>query len=67
VVVREGGADGLADLEPSVVGEEAYFGGREGVVFGQFEYSVVETLSILFFEVIEAKVEVEVAVALDEH
>lgn len=66
MIVSEGGANRFSYLEAAIIGEEAYFGGREGVIFGQFEYSVVETLAILFFEVIEAKVEIEVGVP-DEH
>jgi hypothetical protein len=67
VVVREGGADGLADLEAAVVGEEAYFGWGEGVVLGEFEQAVIESLFILFFEVVEEEVEGEVALALHKH
>ena len=48
VEVREGGADELADLEASVVGEEADFGRREGVVFSELEYAMIEALLVLF-------------------
>lgn len=67
VVVGEGGADGLANLEASVVGQEAYFGGREGVVLGEVEYTVVEALLILFLEPVETEVEGEVVFAMDQH
>jgi hypothetical protein len=67
VVVREGGADGLADLEPSVVRQKSYLGWREGVILGEFEQAVIESLFILFFEIVEEEVEGEVAVALDQN
>jgi hypothetical protein len=67
VIVREGGADGLGDLEAAVVGEEADLGRREGVVFGELEHAVVETPLELFFEIVEAEVEAEVVVPLHQH
>lgn len=67
VVVREGGADGLADLEASVVGQEAYLGGREGIVLGEVEHAVVEALFVLFLKSVETEVEGEVVFAMDQH
>lgn len=64
--VGEGGADEFSDLEASVVGEEADLGRREGVVLSELKQAMIEPVAVLFLQVVEAEVEEEVSVALQE-
>ena len=65
VVVGEGGADGHVDVEAAGRGVEDEFGGSKGIVFVQFEDSVVVPAAVGSFEVVEAEVELEGVFASD--
>ena len=67
MIVREGGADGLADLEPAIVGKKADLGWREGIILGQFQQTVIETISKIFIQVVEDKVENQVTVPMQQN
>lgn len=64
VVVSEGGADGLADLEPAIVGKEADLRRRERVILGQLQQSVIETIPEIFIQVVEDKMENQVPISV---
>ncbi len=66
MVVGEGGADGFADFEASVFGDELDFGRGEGVVVRKLDYAVVESLEKIFLQPEEAEMEVEGVCAGDE-
>lgn len=67
VVVREGGADGLADLEPAIVCKKADLGRRKGIILGQFQQAVIETVPEIFIQVVEDKVENQVTVPMQQN
>jgi hypothetical protein len=67
VVVGKSGTYRLADLETTIIGDEPYLRRGEGIVFRQLENSVIEALAILFFEIVETEVEVEVGLSLEDH
>lgn len=67
VVVGEGGADGLAHLEPPVVSQHLDFGRGEGVVFWQLEHPMVEALLEVLLQAVEAEVVGELRLALEDH
>ena len=67
MVVGKSCADGLADFKAAIVGEEANFGRRKRVILWKFEDSVIESLLILFFEIVEAKVKIKVVISLNEY
>lgn len=64
VVVREGGADGLADLEPAIIGKEADLGRRERVILWQLQQSVIEPIPEIFIQVVEDKMENQVPISV---
>ena len=64
VVVREGGADGLADLEPAIIGKEADLGRREGIILGHLQQTVIETVPEIFIQVVEDKMENQMTISV---
>lgn len=66
VVVGEGSADGLADLEPAIVGKEADLWRREGVILRHLQQPVIETVLKILIQSVEDKVENQVSVPVQE-
>lgn len=64
VIVSESSAYGLADLKSAIVGEENYFGRREGIILWELKESMVESELVLFLKVVEAEMKVKKILSL---
>lgn len=64
VIVCEGGADGLADFEPAIIGKEADLGRREGIILRHLQQAVIETIPEILIQVVEDKMENQVAISV---